>query len=372
VVPVPEPAPATTPPLVLTLPAEPEIPEIPAPAAVPETTPEKLAPFADARRINGMVYQEDNQWQGNLQLDGWITVAPQATLTVSPGTVVRLGSGSGIHILGRIVVKGTPENPVLFTSLSREPLPGEWRGIVLSGSEKKNILDHLRIEGAETALLARFSSFTARGMTIDRAVTGMQLQECVVSLTAGRINACMSGIVADNSELTLERVIMEHNHNAIAMNASSLLATEVTLSGNRNSGLMADGSQLKLDRFTVSGSETGSRITRGEGAITASVFRDNSEAGLVLAGSRLKLTGNRFSGNRIGLQSDDHLPVLWGNALYDNKSYNLLYLGEDSYYAGGNWFGTGIRESSEKTVFSKRHGALQIEPLLTTTPLSGD
>lgn len=356
---------------------EPEAPKVPESDARGVPEPEKPAPVAtvpvtDTRRIDDTVLREDNQWQGNLQIDGWITVAPQATLTVLPGTVVRMGKGSGIHIQGRIVMKGTTEQPILFTTPNGDPTPGEWHGIVLSGSEKKNNLDNVLIEGAETALLARFSSFTARGVTISRATTGMQLQECVITLAGGRITDATNAIVADNSELTLDGVVLEHNRNGIGLDTSSLMATELTLKDNRSSGLTAAGSHLMLDRFTVSGSETGARITRGDGTITASTFRDNGEAGLVLANSRLKLTANRFSGNRIGLQSDDHQPVLWGNALFDNKSYNLLYLGEESSYAGGNWFGSGSREESEKTVFSKRHDALQIHPLLKTNPLDGN
>lgn len=363
-----EPPPVASAPITISEPPPESVPQ-----AVPETeaTAERDKPSmtGDALRITATVYQEDMHWQGNVQLEGWITVAPQATLTISPGTVIRLGTGGGIHVLGRIVAKGSTENPVLFTSQDREASPGGWRGIVLSGSEKNNILDNVRIEGAETALLARFSSFNAKGLTIGNCFTGLQLQECVASLVNGRINNCNTGIMAGNSELSLVAVVLEDNRNGITLKSSSLIATEVTLTGNESDGLAADDSQFKLDRFKVSGSETGARITRGEGSISASVFRDNSEAGLVLANSRVRVTGNLFKSNRIGLQSDDNLPVLWGNALIDNKGYNLLYLGEESYYAGGNWFGNNGGEGSEKTVFSKRSGALQTEPLLSANPL---
>ncbi|HZV82742.1 MAG TPA: right-handed parallel beta-helix repeat-containing protein [Geobacteraceae bacterium] len=366
----PEPLPSQpSPPIVIIHPPE---TAPPTDTAVPPSQGDRSAPFADALRISGTVYREDIQWQEKVQLDGWVTVAPQATLTIAPGTTVRMSPGCGIHVLGRIVVKGMAENPVLIASLSREPLPGEWRGIVLSGSEKKNILQHLRIEGAETALLARFSAFSARDVTISSAITGLHLQESVVSLKDARFNDNGSGIVADNSELTLDAVRLENNRNGITLNASSLMASDITLTGNKQSGLTAEGAQLKLERFIVSGSETGARITRGEGTISLSIFRNNSEAGAVLSASRIKLNGNRFSGNRIGLQIGDHLPVLWDNALVDNKSYNLLYLGEEIFYAGGNWFGTGSNESSEKTVFSKHSGAVQTEPLLKADPLAND
>jgi len=368
----PEPVPALpSPPIVIIHPEEP-VPSGVKAVAPPGQETDRTAPFPDALHIRGTVYREDVRWQDKVQLDGWVTVAPQATLTITPGTTVRMSPGCGIHILGRIAVNGSAENPVLITPLSREPSRGEWRGIVLSGSEKKNILQHLRIEGAETALLARFSSFSARDVTISSTVTALQLQESVATLKDARITRNGSGIVAANSELTLDTVRLESNRNGIALRASSLMASDVTLTDNGQNGLTAEDAQVRLERFVVRGSETGARITRGEGTITQSTFRDNVETGCVLSASRIKLNGNRFSGNRIGLQTGDHLPVLWDNAFVDNTSYNLLYLGEETFYAGGNWFGSASREQSEKTVFSKHAGAVQTDPLLAADPLAND
>ena len=330
------------------------------------------APFEGALRLLATAYTEDTIWQGKVQLDGWITIAPQATLTVAPGTVIRVGAANGINVLGRIVVRGTAENPVIFASLYSDPLPGEWHGIILTGSEKKNTLDNLRIEGAETGLLSRYSSFSSRGITISRTVTGLHLQECVAGMTDLRIDGSGTAIVADNSELTLDTVHIEGNRTGITLKASALVAVDATLVGNRKIGLSAENSRLKLDRFSVKGSETGARITRSEGSVSGSSFRDNIETGAVLSDSRLKVNVNLFSVNSIGLQIDDHLPVLWNNALFDNKSYNLLYMGEESFFAGGNWFGPGGRDTVGRTVFSKRDGVLQAEPYLATNPVDKD
>lgn len=371
--------PVAAPPVSLQAPPSPPIiiiqpPETPKPADVSvapaEGQPARLiVAFTDALRVTGATYREDVSWQGKVLLDGWITVAPQATLTVAPGTAIRMSRGSGIHVLGRIDVKGTAANPVLVTSLNQEPLAGDWRGIVLSGSEKKNSFEHVRIEGAETALLARFSSFSASGISIGRAITGLRLQESVISISDGRVSDNDSGIVADNSELTLGGVLIENNRNGISLHASSLLSRDLNLANNGQLGLAADASQLKLERFIVSGSETGARITKGEGTVTGSIFRGNSEAGAVLTACRIRLNDNRFTGNGIGLQTSDNMPVLWNNALVDNKSYNLLYLGEEMFYVGGNWFGSAGSANSERTVFSKHAGAVRTEPLLEADPL---
>lgn len=352
-------------------------PVLPVPTAPPAQGKDQRpkgrpAVFEDARRIPATTYTEDTAWQGKIRLDEWITVAPQATLTIDPGTIIRVNDGSGINVLGRIVVKGADDNPVTVTSLSSEPFTGEWQGIILTGSEKKNILENLRIEGAETALLARYSSFTARGITISRAVTGLHLQESVAVVDSGRISDSGTGIALENSELTLDTSRIETNRTGISLKTSALAASETTLTGNRSIGLAADDSRLMLDRFLASGSETGARISRSKGSIADSVFSDNSEAGAMLSGSRLRVTGSLFSRNRIGLQVDDHLPVLWNNALFANKGYNLLYMGEEGYFAGGNWFGAGERETVGRTLFSKRDGALRAEPYLGANPVDSE
>lgn len=331
-----------------------------------------LAPFAATATYGGEVFSQDTHWQGLIRLDGWVTVAPQATLTIHPQTVVRIATNGGIHVLGRIVVKGSPESPVLLSSLYVEPAQGDWRGIVLSGTEKKNSFEHVRIEGADTALSARLSALSARSFTISRAAAAFQLQDAVATLAEGRISACSNGVAAVNGEIALDSVVLVGNRTGMTLNSSSVYGTDVSMANNRFSGLVASQSHLRLDRFSIAQSETGAKLVSCEGSIINSVFRDNGEAGMALSGSRLKLTGNLLTGNRIGLQADDNLPVLWGNSLHDNRSYNLLYLGSENFFAGGNWFGPAGAGALEKTVFSKRPGAVITEPLLEADPLPGD
>jgi len=327
-----------------------------------------LAPFDATATYGGEVFSEDTHWQGLIRLDGWVTVAPQATLTIHPQTIVRIAANGGIHVLGRIVVKGSPESPVLLSSFYIEPAQGDWRGIVLSGTDKNNSFEHVRIEGADTALSARLSSLSARSFSISRAATAFQLQDAVATLAEGRISACSNGVAAVNAEIALDSVVLEGNRTGMTLSSSSVYGTDVSMANNRFTGLDADQTHLRLDRFKVSRSETGAKLVSCEGSIVNSVFRDNGEAGMALSGSRLKLTGNLLTGNRIGAQADDNLPVLWGNSLHDNQSYNLLYLGSENFFAGGNWFGPAGAGAPEKSVFSKRPGAVITEPLLAADP----
>lgn len=326
--------------------------------------------FDPVAKYSGEIFQEDLLWQGTVLIDGWVTVAPQATLTIGPGTIVRIAGNGGIHVLGRIIAKGSADSPILFASLYPEPLAGDWAGIVLSGTEKRNTFEHVRIEGADTGLFARLSSFSAKGFNIHHVTTAVKLQESVAEFSDGRISAASAGFSAANSEADLDTVLFEENRNAVSLTASSMSGRDVTIAANRFSGMAAEQSHLKLERFLLIGNNVGARFSGSDGSITDSVIRNNGETGIIMSGSRLKLTGNTVTGNGTGVQSDDNLPVLWGNSIHSNRSYNILYLGDETFFVGGNWFGPNGATTLERTIFSKRAGAVHTEPLLKNTPVS--
>lgn len=56
-----------------------------------------------------------------------LTVPPSVTLTVEPGVTV-LWDGSRLDLNGRLIARGTPERPILFTSKTNTG-PGQWQGI---------------------------------------------------------------------------------------------------------------------------------------------------------------------------------------------------------------------------------------------------
>ncbi|GAA0712682.1 hypothetical protein GCM10009430_03370 [Aquimarina litoralis] len=59
------------------------------------------------------------------------------TLTVEPGVVVRASTGSDVYIAvlqgGVINAEGTSTNPIVFTSATATPNPGDWGGLILLG-----------------------------------------------------------------------------------------------------------------------------------------------------------------------------------------------------------------------------------------------
>jgi hypothetical protein len=106
---------------------------------------------------------ENTTWYSDTiyQLGGRITVEDGATLTIEPGTVIKGEAGTGANATalliargGKIIAEGTPQLPIIFTSIADEITPelveagefespnldptvnGLWGGLIVLGNAK--------------------------------------------------------------------------------------------------------------------------------------------------------------------------------------------------------------------------------------------
>jgi hypothetical protein len=128
---------------------------------------------------------ENTTWYSDTiyQLGGRITVEDGATLTIEPGTVIKGEAGTGANATalliargGKIIAEGTPQLPIIFTSIADEITPelveagefespnldptvnGLWGGLIVLGNAKispkpSNLVELLevQIEGIPTS-----------------------------------------------------------------------------------------------------------------------------------------------------------------------------------------------------------------------------
>jgi len=70
-------------------------------------------------------------------LESALIVPEGFTLTINPGVVVRAAIGSDVYVAilqgGIINAEGTSSNPIVFTSNSATPNPGDWGGLIILG-----------------------------------------------------------------------------------------------------------------------------------------------------------------------------------------------------------------------------------------------
>lgn len=206
--------------------------------------------------------RENTAWEGTVLLEQGVVVERGAVLRILPGAVVKAKAGKGIAItvLGRLLVEGSKERPVLFSAEGEVP-PGEaaWEGIRLTG------------EGQETHAL--------KGFRVERAREGVSLTGASATVSEGIFSECQSGIRGNQkSQATVTDCAFEGN----AIGAVLSLGARGTFSGCRfetigRFGIVADKGAL----FAVSGS-TFSRGKTGIYTLTNAPCRIEGSAFLSL------------------------------------------------------------------------------------------
>jgi hypothetical protein len=99
-------------------------------------TASKLGAGQNGIEIRDTFVSHATTWQQQdapYSLDG-ATVSAGASLTIAPGTVIRMARGATLHVLGTLVAKSTSNAPIIITSQAAKPAVGYWNTIVLDGA----------------------------------------------------------------------------------------------------------------------------------------------------------------------------------------------------------------------------------------------
>ena len=309
-----------------------------------------LTTFASAAEqaaavYDGTVLTEDVTWRGSILVRGFVVVAPQATLRIEPGTVVRFTATSAgqlpnLVIQGRLHAAGTSERPIILTSDLPKPARGSWGGIVFLSSEKRNLLERCRIEYAETGIDVRYSTVTLKYISIVQAQTALLSHDGVVQMVGGTVSDSETGIEIHDSEFEAKDVTVSSCQRGCVLIKSSALLAAPRILNNQKTGVEANECRIKITGGEFSGNAYGARIMGGEGQIATSRFQRNRQTALHLLGSRIKIQRCLFDGNsQDALRTEDGRALLLNNAFGSNGGYNLYNAGSDVVSARQNWWG---------------------------------
>lgn len=79
-----------------------------------------------------------------------------ATLTINPGTKVYFHKDAGLFVKGKVIAKGTVENPIRFQSDRLESVydnvPDQWNGVLLYSGSVNNEFSNVEIKNANIGL----------------------------------------------------------------------------------------------------------------------------------------------------------------------------------------------------------------------------
>ena len=297
--------------------------------------------------LTGKVVAEDMVLKGLVLIKGSLVVAPQATLKIEPGTILRFTPEPGTTALprlvvqGRLVVAGTAQQPVLLSAAFSEPMPSDWGGVVLVSTEKKNQFDHCRIEAAQAGITAHFSRFSSRGLKISRSETAVALYDSEATIQQADFYRCDTGIKLADSELDLRDSQLHENRLGIQGLHASFTLSGVRAIKQAQEAIVTDQCRFRIAGCLIAENRTGVRLHGGDGQILLSRFLDNRENGAELSDVRVRITNSTFSTNGAsGLLLENARGLISGSVLVANKGYNLHNKGAGSFTALLNWWGS--------------------------------
>lgn len=335
---------------------------------------------ADTVLVNKTV-AEDMVLRGTVLIKGALVVTPQATLRIDPGTRILFAPAPGsaelarLVIQGRIVASGTLQQPVIFAPALNQPLAGDWGGVVLLNSEKKNSFDHCRIEGAQTGIEAHFSRFSGRGVMISKSRTGIALYDSEAGLQGCAISRCDRGVRLADSEFDLRDSTLQENRQGLDAQRSSFTLSGVKVLSNSQEGVSADQCRFRLTSSQFIENRSGLRLTGGDGQLLLCRFSQNRESGAELVRARIRINSSSFiQNNGVGILLENARGSVVGSVFSDNRAGNLHNRGSEPFAALLNWWGSAdeklILESIQDPGRNNDAALILLAPFLKERPVT--
>ncbi len=324
------------------------------------------------------VISEDVTWRGTILVRGFVVVAPHATLRIEPGTVVRFTKTASGHlanlvIKGRIQASGTNQQPIVFTSDSISPSRGDWGGIVLLATEKRNQLEQCRIVYAQSGVELSYSGITMNAVSIEHTQTGVVSYDSVVQMTGSSVADSDTGIEIHTSEFEAKGVTLSSCKKGALFYSSTVALSSAKITNNLQSGLEMNDCRIKISGGDISGNGLGARIKGGEGQLFMTGFQRNKQSALHLIGSRIKIQRCLFADNsQDAVRTEDGMALLMNNAFSDNGGFNVYNAGSEGVSARQNWWGTADQRKIGQKIYDlsrdKNIGMVHIYPWLDKKP----
>jgi hypothetical protein len=330
-------------------------------------------------RYQSSVLTEDVTLSGKVLITGVVTIAPQATLRIQPGTTLSFApdqSGQqygALVIQGRIEAVGTADALIIFKGATSDKSKDSWRGILALGSEKNNHFEYCRVEGATVGLDSIFSTISLKNTVFLSCRTGARLQGSLFQALGGGVSGSDRGYVLHDSESFLRDITCTDNITGVALSRGSLSVHGSSFAGNAASALDAVDSKIKISGAVFSRNGTGLALTGTEGSVANCKIRENREYGLQLVHARVKIFANQIYMNTgIGLMADSGSSAAWGNNISLNGLYDFYHAGSEDFCAIGNWWGAQPGKSPKRRIFDKaadqKSGTVLTFPELTSLP----
>jgi parallel beta-helix repeat protein len=255
----------------------------------------------------------DEIWRGELMITGDVEIPPGVTLTIEPGTVIRFTAQQddqhspeeyspddpeslhttmiSIIVLGTIEARGTPDDPITFTSERDVPGEMDWQSILIEGGTV--ILDNVVIEHSyfglqlntpSSKVTVRNSLF--RNVTTCCICTGNHPFEEAIIISDNHFNGCGREAIDTYWPHTFE---VSHN-----------------LFSENHVGVVSVGSSVKIKNNLFINNGRGVGVyEQGTPEIIENEFTENDGAAIHITNASPIITNNNIYGNFFSIQIEE-------------------------------------------------------------------
>ena len=171
--------------------------------SIPE--PALADPFDSFRHLqlaatsSGGSLTSNQTWNGTIHVTSNLFIPADVTLTLDPGTVLKVGPGVILQVQGSLLARGTPAQPIFIVSANDDsvgedvsgpgtatPSPGDWESLIFVAGSSGSILENVELRHAgmsspgnrdyRDAMLIQSSSVSLRDVRLrDSASTGIRV-----------------------------------------------------------------------------------------------------------------------------------------------------------------------------------------------------
>lgn len=273
-------------------------------------------------RARGAVLTADTEWSGEVSVNEDVLVPEGVTLTIMPGTTVRVTPSEStktdpeylsplteVTVRGKLIADGGKGSPVAFLPASPGKDPS-WAGIIIDGG-----------------------SAVLRSSTISGAETGVQVVRGSLTLKDSSLSGNRYGVAAHGKESSVALVsteVRENDYGLLLLNGATFTNKGSTVNGNR-----------KKDRYDASTQprRPSAPAQRGGRTDAGRIYRDEVILGAAVWQKRVEVRGI------VRVPNGSRLVILPGTVVeFTRKDTNKDTIGENGLLVQGSIIAKGTQE----------------------------
>jgi parallel beta-helix repeat protein len=322
------------------------------------------SPAPAGKVIDSRYITSDKVWEGDITIRGIVKVARGATLIIRPGTIISFtrldrdedGVGdNALFLQGRLLARGTKENPIVFTSAELKKKRGDWNGLNIIVSDRvQNILEFCRIEYALQGLHSHFSNLIISNCNFSNNFRGIYFQEAKATIEETKMVGNLSGMRCRDAELVLRGNEFSDNYWGADILRSRLLITGNHFVNNLFYGLRLRQGRGEIIANNFQQNQLGLRLQEGVVRIEKNRVQNNYETGISFISSEVIAQSNNIVGNAsVGVLARQSKLYFTANTVINNgKGFSLLSspLADLAFNLINSNMGNGIAASESRLI----------------------